>query len=98
MNWIRSAERRTYAIDRNWISRHRNVEWRTLWKDGICLAYLAFNRGIDLTQMVHELEGREDALIILLADLKKEQPGLELLLHPSRNFDTLAISPYGPDN
>lgn len=72
------------AADRDWISNHRNVQWRTLWKEGNCLGFLAFQRGIDLTNMIHELEGNKDVIIALLTELYAEHPELELLVHPSR--------------
>lgn len=72
------------AADRTWVSKHRNVQWRTLWKEGSCLGFLAFERGIDLPNMIHELEGREDVMIALLTEMQRERPELELLVHPSR--------------
>ena len=65
-----------------WLSRHPNVEWRTLWIDGKCLAYCAWNRGIDLPGIVHELDGDPEACLTLLGLLRDRYPNLEWIAHP----------------
>ena len=67
-----------------WLSRHPNVEWRTLWIDGRCLAYCAWNRGIDLPKSVHELEGEPEACSTILGFLRLRYPDLEWIAHPDR--------------
>ncbi len=42
--------------DTLWLKRHRNTEWRTLWVDEKCVAYAAWNRGIDLPGIIHEID------------------------------------------
>jgi GNAT superfamily N-acetyltransferase len=68
--------------DRAWLSKHRGVEWRTLWLDGECLAYCGWNRGIDLPNIVHELEGAPEGVRSLLTFIAGRYPDLELLHHP----------------
>lgn len=78
----RKSGLRYVAGDVLWLSRHPNVEWRTLWVDGICLAYCAWNRGIDLPGIVHELDGDPEACLALLALLRDRYPNLEWIAHP----------------
>jgi GNAT superfamily N-acetyltransferase len=68
--------------DVRWLSRHRGVEWRTLWLDGNCLAYCGWNRGIDLPNILHEIEGSPEGVRALLGFMKSRYPQLELLHHP----------------
>ncbi len=65
-----------------WLSRHPNVEWRTLRVDGKCLAYCAWNRGIDLPNIIHELDGEPTACVALLKLLQDRYPDLEWITHP----------------
>ncbi|MBS1962221.1 MAG: GNAT family N-acetyltransferase [Bdellovibrionales bacterium] len=65
-----------------WLSRHPNVEWRTLWIDGKCLAYVGWNRGIDLPNLIHEIDGEPAACLVLLRLLQERYPALEWLAHP----------------
>lgn len=67
-----------------WLSRHKNVEWRTLWLDGKCLAYCAWNRGIDLPGILHELDGTDEGMRELLRAVRARYPELVLLAHPDR--------------
>jgi GNAT superfamily N-acetyltransferase len=75
------------AGDRTWIDKHKNTEWRTAWRGNQCVAYVAWNRGIDLKGIIHEAEGNDDALIAILSGLKSSNPSLELLVHPTRVAD-----------
>jgi GNAT superfamily N-acetyltransferase len=68
--------------DIHWLFRHHGVEWRTLWLDGECLAYCGWNRGIDLPNILHELDGRPEGVRALLTFVKSRYPHLELLHHP----------------
>jgi GNAT superfamily N-acetyltransferase len=68
--------------DTRWLGRHRGVEWRTLWLDGKCLAYCGWNRGIDLPNILHELDGSSAGVRSLLTFMKSRYPELELLHHP----------------
>ncbi len=65
-----------------WLARHANVEWRSLWLDGRCLAYCAWNRGIDLPNIVHELDGEPTACVTLLKLLRERYKKLEWIAHP----------------
>ncbi len=67
-----------------WLSRHANVEWRTLWLDRKCLAYCAWNRGIDLPGIIHELDGTDEGMRELLRAIRARYPELVLLAHPDR--------------
>jgi hypothetical protein len=68
-----------------WLSRHRNTEWRTLWLDGKCVAYAAWNRGVDLPDMLHELGAWEDGhAIAMLRMIQVRYPQLEWLVHPTQ--------------
>lgn len=67
-----------------WLSRHKNVEWRTLWLDGKCAAYAAWNRGIDLPNIIHELDGEPAACIALLGLIQARHGYLEWIAHPDR--------------
>jgi hypothetical protein len=71
-------------FDPHWVARHRNVEWRTLWLDGKCLAYCAWNRGIDLPNIIHELDGEPTACLTLLKLLRDRYDDLEWIAHPDR--------------
>jgi GNAT superfamily N-acetyltransferase len=64
-----------------WLSRHPSVEWRTFWLDGKCLAYCAWNRGIDLPNMIHELDGDHGAVLTLLRFMQERYPELEWITH-----------------
>ncbi len=66
-----------------WLSRHRGVEWRTLWQEGKCIAYCGWNRGIDLANLVHELGGSDIGMRTLLEFITRRYTFLELLHHPS---------------
>jgi hypothetical protein len=65
-----------------WLSRHVNVEWRTLWFDGKCLAYCGWNRGIDLPNIIHELGGVDEGCALLLRLIRERYPNLEWITHP----------------
>jgi GNAT superfamily N-acetyltransferase len=65
-----------------WLSRHLNVEWRTLWLGGKCIAYAAWNRGIDLPGIIHELDGEPTACLTLLRMLQDRYDKLEWIAHP----------------
>ena len=65
-----------------WLSRHANVEWRTLWIDGRCLAYAGWNRGIDLPNIIHELDGDPGVCLTLLRLLQERYPVLDWIAHP----------------
>lgn len=71
-----------HADDSVWIAHHRNTEILTAWKNGTCAGFAAWNRGIDLENMIHEVEGEKDVKIALLHQLKKENSQLEFLAHP----------------
>jgi GNAT superfamily N-acetyltransferase len=78
----RKAGLRYEDSDLLWLSRHPNVEWRTLWIDGKCLAYCAWNRGIDLPNIIHELDGEPSACVALLRLLQDRYTDLEWIAHP----------------
>lgn len=65
-----------------WLSRHAGVEWRTLWIDGKCVAYAAWNRGIDLPNIIHEIDGDPEACLTLLRLLQARYADLEWIAHP----------------
>jgi len=65
-----------------WLSRHPRIEWRTLWIDGKCLAYAGWNRGIDLPNIIHELDGDPGVCLTLLRLLQERYPSLEWIAHP----------------
>lgn len=73
--------------DQAWLSRHANVDWRSLWRDGKCLAYCAWNRGIDLPNMIHELGGDPGATLQLLHFVRDRYPMLEWMTHADRLSD-----------
>ena len=82
------------GADVRWLSQHGNVEWRSFWRDGKCLAYCGWNRGIDLPNMIHELGGDPGAVVQLLYFLRERYPKLEWLAHPD-SATTLGISTTG---
>ncbi len=67
-----------------WLARHTSVEWRTLWMDGKCKAYCAWNRGIDLPGMIHELGGSDEGMRELMRFVQSRYPELVMLAHPDR--------------
>ncbi len=68
--------------DERWIAAHRSVEWFWTGDRQQCDAYVAVGRGIDLQGIVHEWGGDVTALRSLLAWLREQRPGLNLLGAP----------------
>ncbi len=65
-----------------WMKKQKNVIWRSVWVDGEIEAYCAWNRGIDLPNMIHELGGSEEGRRTLLEAVSVSHPHLELMHHP----------------
>lgn len=68
--------------DIDWLSRHSNVEWLRIEVDGKCLAYVGWNRGIDLPNIVHEIGGEAGPCLALLGALRERHSDLEWIAHP----------------
>lgn len=81
------------ASDEAWISQHKNVQWVWSGDPERPSAFLAYNRGIDLPEMIHEWGGQRDAIKPLIATVAKAQPGLQILLHPCHKW-VLELTPY----
>jgi predicted N-acetyltransferase YhbS len=67
------------SCDEAWYSAHRHVRWYWVGPEKAPLAYLAYERGIDLKQAVHEWGGDPQGLLSLLVALKAECPEAFLL-------------------
>lgn len=65
-----------------WLCKHKNVNWITKWQNGNPTAYVAIGRGIDLSNLVHEFGGEENALLDLLSFTSRAIPKSEQLFHP----------------
>ena len=81
------------AIDEGWISAHKNVQWVWTGDPERPSAFLAYNRGIDLPDMIHEWGGQRDEIKPLIATVAKAQPSLQLLFHPCHKW-ILDLSQY----
>jgi len=80
-------------MDREWLSKQNTVQW--LWTDQP-FAYVAYERGMDLKEMVHEFGGDRDGVLKLLRHLAERNPGAQLLASNAQwkafGFaDTLAV-------
>lgn len=91
------------ASDLNWIKAHKNVKW--LWTGSPLkpTSFVAFNRGIDLQNMVHEWGGNPEEIKAILSYLKGVNPNIEILATPAeikklnleiepRNLEFLALA------
>lgn len=68
-----------------WLKRHRNTEWRTLWVDEKCVAYAAWNRGIDLPGIIHEVDAIDTHHAkIMLRLIQARYPTLEWITSPAQ--------------
>jgi hypothetical protein len=65
--------------DRSWIFAHKSVEWFYLESP---FAYIAYQRGMDLQNVVHEMGGDEDGIRTLLFHVFKMNPNAEVLSTP----------------
>jgi GNAT superfamily N-acetyltransferase len=65
-----------------WLCRQTSVEWRTMWLENECVGYCGWNRGIDLPNIIHEIDGTAAAARSMIHFLKDRYPELELLHHP----------------
>lgn len=81
------------ASDEAWISQHKNVQWVWSGDPSRPSAFLAYNRGIDLPEMIHEWGGQRDAIKPLIATVAQAQPKLQMLLHPCHKW-ILELTPY----
>ncbi|MCM0605196.1 MAG: GNAT family N-acetyltransferase [Xanthomonadaceae bacterium] len=81
------------ASDSEWISKHKNVQWIWSGDPERPSAFLAYNRGIDLPEMIHEWGGQRDAIKPLISTVAKAQPNLQILLHPCHKW-ILELTPY----
>ena len=68
------------AGDRSWVFAHQTVEWLCLEKP---FAYVAFQRGLDLHNVVHETGGDLDGIKKLLFHVFQRNPNAEILSRPS---------------
>ncbi|MBC7385182.1 MAG: GNAT family N-acetyltransferase [Cryobacterium sp.] len=65
--------------DLAWLRRQQSSAYRTAWRGEKCVGFIAWNRGIDLTNLIHECEGEETAKRALLCSAQFENPALEWL-------------------
>jgi hypothetical protein len=65
--------------DLEWYSRHRHTRWYWVEEKGLCVAWCAVNRGIDLNGIVHEWHGAGDCLQYLLSEVSVLEPGALLM-------------------
>jgi GNAT superfamily N-acetyltransferase len=64
------------------LPQHRNVQWRWI-RQGNDFAFAGFNRGIDLSGIVHEWGGDLKLLRQLFSALWVENKELQIFMHPS---------------
>ena len=66
--------------DRGWLAAHRSVRWFSIEKP---FAFAAFERGLDLKHMVHELGGDLRSLEKILFHVYAQDPAAELIAQES---------------
>lgn len=64
------------------VKAHKHVQWFCVYDDGVPVAYAGIGKGIDLTGIIHEWGGDQEALLALIRELAIVGPDLEILGHP----------------
>lgn len=68
--------------DRHWFEAHRNVKWYYTGTPQSPSAYVAFGRGIDLENRIHEWGGSCKFILQIISKIKKECPSGVWLTSP----------------
>ncbi len=77
--------------DRKWLEAHKNVQWFYTEHLDQPLAYVAFQRGIDLQLLVHEWGGPIDEVLGIFEKIYKLNLGAMLLISPDQ-VNSMGIS------
>jgi GNAT superfamily N-acetyltransferase len=73
------------SADRPWVSDQKTVEWHTI---DAPFAYIAYQRGLDMKNIVHETGGALPGVMKLLLQVYRKNPDAEILGRPA---DLLAL-------
>ncbi len=67
-------------VDRSWVIAHRTVEWYSIQQP---FAYIGYQRGMDMRNIVHESGGDHAGIMSLLFWVHRKNPAAEILGAPS---------------
>ena len=71
--------------DRTWVTQHKTIEWYWIEEP---FAFIGYQRGMDLTHLIHEFGGDKTLLASLFDFILRKEPGAQIL---GQKKDLLAL-------